>query len=72
MSYWRPVHDETIKPSGKGLVNAAIQALGLSGCAKTVEMQECQAITCANGAQVFQDVPGRVETVKLRIWGEII
>ena len=72
MSYWRPAHDETIKPSGKGLVNAAIQALGLSDRAMTVEMQECQAITCTNGDKVFQDVPGRIETVKLRIWGEIV
>lgn len=72
MSYWRPVHDDTIKPSGKGLVNAAIQALDLHGCAKTIKMQECQAITCTNGAQVFQDVPGRVVTVQLRITGEIV
>ena len=72
MSYWRPVHDDTIKPSGKGLVTAAIQSLGLHGCAKTIQMQECQAITCTDGAQVFQDVPGRVVTVQLRIIGEIV
>ena len=51
-------------------VSAATQ--DLHGCAKTIKMQECQAITCTNGAQVFQDVPGRVVTVQLRITGEIV
>ena len=72
MSYWRPVNNDTIKPEYHGVVRAAIQALGLHQTAPTVQMQECQAITCANGAQVFQDVPGRIVTVQLRIIGEIV
>lgn len=72
MSYWRPVNDNTTPPKYHGIVRAAIQALGLHQTIMVVKMQECQAITSDNGDQVFQDIPGRVVTVQLRIIGEIV
>ena len=70
MSYWRPLNSQET-PNHHGIVSAAVAALGLANYPTKVTLAECRRIECADGAGVFENT-GRVETVQLRIIGDIV
>ena len=70
MSYWRPPNSQET-PNPHGIVSAAIAALGLSNYPTDVTLAECRRIVCKDGAEVFENT-GRVETVQIRIIGDIV